>query len=89
MMKQNYSILDANGYLLVPVKGKRPIIGDWTNLKQNDPLWSQDYANLNIGMILSDTLVALDVDVTDIKCSDVILKNIIKISFKQQMVFKK
>jgi putative DNA primase/helicase len=77
-MKQNYSILDANGYLLVPVNGKRPIISDWTKFKQNDPLWPQDYPNLNIGMILSDSLVALDVDVTDIKCSDVILKNIIK-----------
>lgn len=77
MMKQNYSILDENGYLLVPVEGKIPLVSGWTKFQQNDPLWPQNFPNKNIGIILTTNLVAIDVDVMDNKCSNIILKNII------------
>jgi hypothetical protein len=60
--------LIENGYLPIPVNGKRPRISGWSKIVANPAsvsAWERGYADhLNTGMLCGN-VVAIDVDVTD------------------------
>ena len=76
MIKQYFDTLDANNYTILPCNGKIPIISNWTTAI-NDENWKELYPNKNIGILISDKLLAIDVDITDEECAIAVGQSII------------
>lgn len=74
MFKENFDILNANGYTITPLNGKKPCVSDWQKI-ENNPELKKSYPNNNVGIVLKNE-IALDVDVLDEECSRVIFKSI-------------
>lgn len=49
------------GYIVMPLKGKQPIIKKWTTLKEN-PYSPEYYANKNFGFVIPPEIIVVDVD---------------------------
>jgi putative DNA primase/helicase len=77
MIKQYFDTLDANNYTILPCNGKVPVISNWTTAK-NDEEWKELHPHKNIGILISDKLLAIDVDITDEECAIAIGGSIIR-----------
>ena len=71
MLKKYYDQLDQNGYSITPCDGKRPLLPTWTKLSNNTS-WKTAHSDKNVGIVLGENLVAIDVDVCDGQASDAI-----------------
>jgi putative DNA primase/helicase len=72
--KEYFDILDANGYTITPLNGKKPLLTGWQHL-ENNPELKNSYPNNNVGIVLKNE-IAIDVDVLDEECSEAISKSI-------------
>jgi len=71
MLANVYDRLNENGFTITPARGKAPFLKGWEHLENNDE-WVDKFANYNVGIVLGDELVAIDIDITDEKLSAVI-----------------
>ena len=62
MLSNVYDDLDRNGYTMTPANGKRPMGSGWQH-RNNDPTWKRTAADKNVGIVLSDKLIAIDIDI--------------------------
>ena len=69
MFKEHFNALNQNGYIVIPCIGKKPCIPQWTQLQRNDIYLKQQYPNHNVGILLGNELVAIDIDITDDECA--------------------
>ena len=78
MYRKNYNLLDANGYIIIPCKGKRPCVSEWTQLNQNNTAWKDLFPSSNVGILLHDSLLAVDIDITDLECATAVGQSIVE-----------
>lgn len=62
MLSSVYDDLDQNGYTITPANGKRPLGNGWQH-RENDPSWKKYAADKNVGIVLGDRLIAIDIDI--------------------------
>jgi hypothetical protein len=62
MLSSVYDDLDRNGYTITPANGKRPLGNGWQH-RENDPSWKKYAADKNVGIVLGDRLIAIDIDI--------------------------
>jgi hypothetical protein len=62
MLSSVYDDLDKNGYTITPANGKRPLGNGWQH-RENDPSWKKYAADKNVGIVLGDRLIAIDIDI--------------------------
>jgi len=78
---ENYRELKIS---VIPLKGKRPIIGDWTRFSSENPnsleydYWKNAYAFANIGVVCgkASNVIGVDIDSDDDQLVNLILKAI-------------
>ncbi|MHB8790143.1 MAG: AAA family ATPase [Desulfobulbaceae bacterium] len=85
MAVQNYGDtaigLFHNGYLPLPVKGKRPAVTGWSSgeiTNEKVKLWSESFSGMNVG-VRADSAQAIDIDVYDESIVDELIKYLKKI----------
>ena len=76
MLNKVFDQLSTNGYTMTPCRQKTPFLSAWPNL-QNNVNWKAQYPECNVGIVLSTKLVAIDIDVMNQKCANVILKEVV------------
>ena len=64
MLSSVYDDLDRNGYTITPANGKRPLGNGWQH-RENDPSWKKYAADKNVGIVLGDRLIAIDIDIAN------------------------
>lgn len=62
MLSNVYDDLDRNGYTMTPANGKRPMGSGWQH-RNNDPTWKRTAADRNVGIVLGEKLIAIDIDI--------------------------
>lgn len=62
MLSNVYDDLDRNGYTMTPANGKRPMGSGWQH-RTNDPTWKRTAADRNVGIVLGEKLIAIDIDI--------------------------
>ena len=62
MLSSVYDDLDRNGYRITPANGKRPLGAGWQH-RENDPSWKKYAADKNVGIVLGERLIAIDIDI--------------------------
>ena len=78
MLKKYYDQLDQNGYTITPCEGKKPFLETWPELPNNIS-WKTEHGDKNVGIVLGENLVAIDVDVCDVQASDAISEHLEKL----------
>lgn len=62
MLSNVYDDLDRNGYTITPANGKRPMGSGWQH-RANDPSWKRLAGEKNVGIVLGEKLIAIDIDI--------------------------
>lgn len=74
MLSSVYDDLDRNGYTITPANGKRPLGNGWQH-RANDPSWKKYAADKNVGIVLGDRLIAIDIDIANEDIAKSVLTN--------------
>ena len=62
MLSSVYDDLVGNGYRITPANGKVPMGSGWQN-RENNAVWKSQCGDKNVGIVLGDRLIAIDIDI--------------------------